>query len=358
LAEAVDLPDAEQMARLIESPISPFRDEAFVYEGDRRWVGPSDIENGDPEYFDTNFQGSFAYRSDGAFFQDVLSRKISPSAGLLVRETGAILNGKTDTLLFVPDRNAGNPTSANVARPYVLAAVVGSPLRINFISTFLNPKGLVFTNYKCHGYEHINSHRCLHIEFNTVPNAVGDTAPRTHYWIDLERGAHPLRVEYRRQGRLVSRANIELQEIETAEDKSLWFPIDGTVEKFALNGQWFDNPILRDRIHVVATSLRINSGLKDSVFSIGSSGGVADTSSLRRLREEFFRQPPPPKFRTDVKGVQERLERDLAKANAQAKMLDASRPEGPDWLMISQLGLGIAALSILITALYLKWKLR
>jgi hypothetical protein len=100
-------------------------------------------------------------------------------------------------------------------------------------------------------------------------------------------------VEHHSGGLLISRVNVELEQVEDAEGERVWFPMRGTFEMFSLNGVISTTPLIVTTISVEPASLRINQGLPDSVFQIDSRGGVPETSGLKSLREAFRKATPP-----------------------------------------------------------------
>lgn len=350
--------DAGQFTRAISGLMSPTKDEAFVFEGSWEYVGPREAIKHDPEEMSGTFQGSYAGRSDGALFVDLYSRA-RPGGAPLVRDTAAILGDRTDRLRQVPDQKAGTPQRLTKAAPRALLTA-GSPLRLVYTWQFRNADAGTFPNFKQHGNESIDGHPCLHVECDTFPGwNRGEPKPRTHYWIDLQRGGHPLRVEYREGGSVVSRASIELAEVEDDGGVRLQYPRRCVFESFKDNNRQYDRPISRETIAIVPASLRLNQGLPDSVFSLNSKGGVTDTSGLAGMRVEFANPPPRPRQRTDYKSVQERLDKDMAKADEQAKRLEASGSvEANDWYSWLPPLLGVGGAAIVSIAGFLAWRRR
>ena len=70
--------------------------------------------------------------------------------------------------------------------------------------------------------------------------------------------------------------------------------------------------MFRTEFKVVKDSIRVNRGLKNSELSMASRGGVTDRSGLDVVKSAFANQSKPSRPRTELQGVQDRLDRDLA----------------------------------------------
>jgi hypothetical protein len=222
---------------------------------------------------------------------------------------------------------------------------------------FQDPKDLSMLHFESHGFERVQGRNCLHVEVDTVRGLPPPRTLRSHYWIDMERGGHPIQVEYHQDGQLNSRATIELESVQAEDGASVWFPLRGTFESFTLDDRTSGQPFFRQTIQVVPSSLRLNQGLPDTVFALNSKGGVTDTSSLSQARDDFLHPPPAPRFRTDHRGVQERLDSQLAEADRQSRRLDASDVrEGWPWDRIVQVGLATFGILILGVAAFRRLK--
>jgi hypothetical protein len=315
--------DSDQFMRLMSGALAPLKDEAFIYEGEARFVGPREMFKGDPDVPLSSYQGSFAARSDGSVFIDTYRRNADPF-GPLQRETGYVFGDHTERFRRMPDSKEAKPDYHARRVPRALLST-GSPLRLTYTWAFRDSDAAQFAHLKSHGMEKIDGQECLHIECDGFPGLKPDSPMRSHYWVDIGRGGHMTRVEHRNVGDLISRATISLARVESEEGKTLWYPTKCRFEAFNYNGQQSDKAFVEETVLVVPSSIRLNSGLPDSVFSLSSSGGVADTSGLALLRDEFRHPRPTPRERTDIKSVEAQLEKDLAAAERQARALDASR---------------------------------
>ncbi len=358
--------DAAQFTRLIAAAMADIRDAAFVFEGESKFVGPREAVKGDIAELTTTYQGSFAARSDGSVFVDSYRRRTIKGVPLLTRDTGSVFQDRTERLIRDPDQKSAQPQKHSRAAPRSLIAP-GSPLRMVYSWQFRNADPSEFPDFEALGTEAIEGRRCLHVAFNTYASAKTLPIPRSHYWFDLDRNGHPIKVEYREGDRLVSRATIKLSQVDAEDGSRPWYPVRGLFESFKMTSRGAEGPVTREAdqpftreiVDVVTSSLRLNAGLPDEVFSIASNGGATDTSGLKALRSEFLNPVPRPKERTDFKSVQERLDRDLEQAEGQAKRLDASRmDEGLPWGQWSLFLMVGSGLLITTLAGFLMWRRR
>jgi hypothetical protein len=333
------------------------RDCAFVYEGDHRYVGPADepgMRKGVPS---TQFQGSCAFRADGAVFVDCYAR----FGEQFSRSTHAILGDATSSIERIPDQRKAKVQTTSHAFPHGLVRT-GSPLRLVYNWYLVANTDLGALDYRCHGFERRNGYQTLHIEVNGLPELPASVVGRAHYWFDLERDGHVVRMEIKKNDRLATLVQIELEQVKDASEKWIWFPVRSTIETFAYGPttqsiRFSDSPFFRETITIVPSSLRINQNLPDSVFQIDSKGGVTDTSDLARVKEEFLHPPPKPKLRTDVRSVQQRLDDQLAEADKNAARLDASIDrERVNWLPWAQGALAIVGFAILAVVGIRRWR--
>jgi hypothetical protein len=294
-------------------------------------------------------------RADGALFLDVY-RRGGELDSPLVREIAAILHDRTERIRLLPDQKNTRSRISNRAAPGSLLTL-GSALRIVYTWLFQSMTDLESRNFKDLGAESIDGRHCVRIEFDAVVGAPPDQAIRSRYWVDLERGGHPLRVEHRREDRLLSRIQIRLANCDADDRPKVWFPIEGWMESFAFNDQYSTSALFKETITIVPSSLRINQNLPDSVFQIDSNGGVTDTTNLARVKDEFLHPPPKPKLRTDLRSVQQRLDDQLAEADKNAARLDASiNRERVNWLPWAQAALAIFGFAILTIVGVRRWR--
>ncbi len=350
--------DADGFLQVMGEASSRLRDFAFVFKGDHIYVGPPEDLKGDPENLIMRFQGQCAWRPDGALFLETYQRIGDTAMQPMSKDRVVILGDRTERLTrqsnMLDAKPEVNVTPRATPGSFTLA---NSPLRIFTTWYFLNARRPKLLNFRDLGTEEIEGRPCLHIQYDELPFAIEGGVPRKHFWIDLERGGHSVRIEKRKADRLMDRTTIELAEVEGVDKERHWFPTRGVVESYNLDGRYYDKPVLINRIEVVPSSLRINQGLGDEVFGIESKRDVTDTSSLANVREEFLNPPPMPEVKTDFESVQRQLDEQLAKKDATSKRLEAE-PEvgggaGLGWVASSLATVGVL---LLCGALYGWWR--
>jgi hypothetical protein len=353
--------DQAQFFRTISGLMSPIEDCAFIYEGEHRYVGPADHIVA--KLAQTNsFQGSAAFRSDGAAFLDKYTRMIRKTNTELRRDTLALLGDLTEKIARAPDQKKIKPQVTILKRAEPLSFwISGSPFQMLYLwypRAFGDHPQLGF---QFRGYERLNGSRTAQIDANWLPGASEKINGHTYRWFDLERGGHLVKVESIREGRLISRTLIELRQVADERGANLWFPMKSNQEFYAFATERevtaTDAPMYRESIIIVPSSLVINSGLKDDVFKIDSTGGVADTTGLAKLRDEFLHPPPEPKRRTDIKSVQARLDQQLKEADKQSARLVASIDrEQVNWLPWAQAAFAGVGVIILAAVGIRRWR--
>jgi hypothetical protein len=126
---------------------------------------------------------------------------------------------------------------------------------------------------------------------------------------------------------------VQLTRVKIGAGKEIWFPVRAEFDSFLFDVTVQASPVLHESYRVVQGTLVFNQGLPDGRFSLGSKGGTAQASALKKATEEYKPtvKPDAPRSRTDAAGVQEDQERRLAEAERQAAQLDASPPSRQSW---------------------------
>jgi len=338
--------DADQFARLIQGLHSEIRDVSLVYEG-RIEYPMARTKNQGPQY-----QAVYALRSDGAILYDVYLRSNDPNQPF-THDTHALLGNKMTSLGRVPDLPSGDPVEKR-ASPGRLDKP-GSIQRILFLGYFGNP--YFRTNgYEFEGWETVDNHRCLRVRFGAGTETMDETG--TRFWIDMERGGHPLKAEWHDRGHLTMRTDgIRLKSYPAPGGETLWLPVVGLTSTFATTDGYSNSPNCKETYEVVEGSVRLNADLPDKQFAVDWNGGMPDSDALKRIRHEYESIPP---FRTDPAGVKANLNRRLALADSQAQQLEASSTarEPWDWSPAIRIMLAVLGVALVIVVGVYKWRSR
>jgi len=87
--------------------------------------------------------------------------------------------------------------------------------------------------YDCLGWEEVDGVSCLKVKFANGPRTNGRPGEEMLYWLDMNRGGNPLRLDYSNQGRLWARTDgIKLAQISSRDDEAFWFPVAGVFSSF------------------------------------------------------------------------------------------------------------------------------
>jgi hypothetical protein len=218
--------------------------------------------------------------------------------------------------------------------------------------------GMVFENL---GWEDVGGRRCFKVKLGSLPGSKTTTVHKI-FWIDLERGGHPLKVEAYHEGKLLHRVDgIELAQVPDVKGKKTWFPVKGEINVYgSLRGEYHDYPIARETYGVVLGSLQINLDLPDSAFVVHTKPRteLANAAGLKQANPVEAKPPTVERPKTDPASVKARLDAALAEADRQAAEVKASSPAREAWssVTIAQIVIGLAGIAMVGTALV--WKRR
>jgi hypothetical protein len=166
------------------------------------------------------------------------------------------------------------------------------PGRILFLSHFRNHSAQIRQSFSFEGWEVIDGHNCLRMSYEIIHGLPADRCVRQRFWIDLERGAHPLRMELSRGGKVQSRlAEIELARFSMGQSAFVWLPIRGVqthhvvLDSKPLPNQPRSLKLIPEPASVEETSFEsvaVNGGLSDEQKSVLFERGT-------HVRDEFLR---------------------------------------------------------------------
>lgn len=324
--------DAEAFERLMAETSAGVDDVSFVFEGMLTLIPKGEtietIERWAPTARVSHHQGGYTFRSDGA------TRLDSYIATTRKGETGTnhtlsvILDRKQHDVWQAPGdkenptERSGGPGTLN--RP-------SSPERINYYWYFKTMVDARWRGYEFLGWENVDGRRCLKVQFDEIWGMNDHSPDRrvVRFWIDLERGGHPLRVEFRDvKGVRMRAVGIELASFADAEGKPRWLPVRGRFESLGFPGMetYGETPYCHEDYQVVAGTARFNQKPPDAFFKVDWKGPLVETPKLVETRDAFKKAAP----RYDRVGIQTRLAKTLADADEDSARLDAS-PQTWGW---------------------------
>lgn len=350
---------------MLERLHSPFKDLQFVCEGETRWV----VDTGDmyreaPDSLSGRFQGTFAYRQDGAVIWDVYAKPFDTRAEFR-HDTYAQLGGRSSKVFRTPDRRSlREPVQEGSGSPGILGAPI-SP-QLFFYLGYWRSRGYSSGRLQVDSVEwdETDGNSTLHLKIDETPQSIPKgrslAKVRSEYWLDMKRGGHVLLHERYRDSRLIARTHrVLLQDFKSPGGQKLWLPVHAEFETFWWLKGFSDTPLFREIYDVVLGSVVLNAGLSDERFSVRATERNASSPLLRGIRSQFDATPPrpqPPRQRTDPAGIEDYQAKRLAAAEAQARQLDASPRARPAWdtAVLLQGGLALVGSAALISAVLLK----
>lgn len=351
-AEGPDVGPAE-FARLMEGLHGDFRDVSFVFEGWFRGLPPGrsvaeDMKAGhEPLGGEMTYQGGYSIRSDGAIRLDCYVDHINDNKvhkSFSSRKLEVLLRDKLSQVDQFPDQRNEQPMVGE-GNGGVLNHP-GSPERIHYSWFFQTFKDPAAWRYEFLGWEDVGGHRCLKFQIDEtlgLPERMVNR-PTIRFWIDLERGGHPLRIDFRRDEKVRMRtADIELERIPGPDGRPRWFPVRGVTYVFPFPGRnYVDRVVGYETYSVVDGTVRFNQNLPDAFFTLDWKGALPENEPLA-ARRKGFRKPPR---RHDPEGIKQRLKEELAEADQQSKHLEASSVAREPWSGTAIWQAGFAALGV------------
>ncbi|MFO0907225.1 MAG: hypothetical protein U0794_02490 [Isosphaeraceae bacterium] len=351
--------NASQFRALLETTYEPISDVSFLYEGDVTFTGdPGLLKNMKPEDAAARFQFQFAYRRGGDLLIEGYDEFFGSRAGVNYRKI-ALRGHKLETVRVAtddPSRRVPVETTQGGVE-----SLGGQRLPCFFfvpqLDSIRSPEEL---DYEFHGWEDVDNRRVLVVSLDKSPRRLNPGTTRRKFWIDVERGGHPLRVDViDPRGAVVERFDqIRLKEFEVGPNQNIWMPVSGQVAGFAWNAKTYDSPVVTTTCSLVMGSLKANQKLGDRVFSASSPTRLPQTPALKRLQGRLHQQARTERPKTDPASVAADLDRRLTEANRQSDELMASAPSR-GWdrpTLLLQTGAG--ALGLTCLALAILWSRR
>jgi hypothetical protein len=340
--------DRQQLLRILNATWAEVRDVEFLYEGSIRALGRDEQGPGD---FDDDFQGIFAFRHDNAAslytFVWPADRK-KP----MVLKVSNLFKGRYGRRSRLPDSRP-SPSSPDRVQKGVVASLLGPHSPLNF---FLMPLLIELlrdesTPFESLGWEDVGGHRCLKVRLG--PPGIYEKI----YWLDIERGGHPLKYEVLLRSNLrMRRLDIELTRFRLADGKPCWLPVQGKTHSYVKSGGLSKTPVFEEIYHIIRGTVHINRGLSDSRFSLDWSPKPGTEGPAKAIIE--FNHPPASARRPQ--SAQERLDRVIAEASRQTEHLEASAPSRESWIRRNPATVALVVVGIVAFGFagYLKWRSR
>lgn len=328
----------EDLVKLVQAQIAPLKDVGFVYEGKVQWIGPKSLLGTDLEGFGREFQGTYLYRNDRSALLDVFNKDLHAGSEIL-RSKQSLLGGRMESVRNALDERTTPDKSRGVK--------IGTGSMESFTSE-ISPHLFFWTwwlsllhdlqkwGYEFQGWEDVDGRSCLRFQLNRVFGPERSQLEFKRYWIDMERNATILKVEFFQKGKFSSRIDqVKVMRVATGGNESFWLAVGARSQGFVWNGQSYSEPVQETLMYVVNGSILVNSGLPDAIFTVSRNAGLPTSGELQKLRmaasnlplaKEFEANPPLSRPKTDPASVRESIETRLAEADKQAEQLQASSP--------------------------------
>jgi hypothetical protein len=359
IAYADPIADPESYVRELHKDI---RDIRFEYSG-----SSSDIVRSTMQLTQTHsFSGSLIYRNDRSLKLDSIDHITVPETGQKYRNR-IIMSYFGDVERQYNEQ--GGPGGLKIGEKGMSPALdyTGSATTL-----FSLPEMQLTAKYPKksmihEGTQEIDGHPCEIVSFLLGPgydqNVVTDKLIVIRYFLDMKRGAMPIRFENWRNGEMTERTiDIVLEKFEAEDKKSIWLPISARHEflTVASDREQFPDrklgtPFSVETFEIRKESIRINSGIKDDRFVLRYPDGAMITEKSvesRRNARNKATQPPP----IDRKVAQDQLEAKLKEGEETRSEIIATstaRRDGSNLWTFAFSGLGVVSI---LTVLLLKFR--
>ncbi len=348
--------NAEQFDQVIKELHSKVKDITFYFEGTSDFIGPKEALKPGHRPFHEAFQGTYSHRNDGATWLDVYHYYEDASTAYH-HDTRVSYKGVEQSLSRVPDFGK-SPTKPKIGFGYPgCLNDEDSPEGMIYYWLFQDTKNYTKFGFENLGWEDIDGHKCLKIQLNIVPGSRNGGEPYHRYWIDMERGGHPVMIERYENNTFVYRTKVELARVDSPSTGPIWLPRSAELLSYFWEGKSYSFPVVKTTYVRVNGSSVMNQGLQDDYFSVDhtiAGAAVATNSAIRQGFEEAQRRPL---LRVDPAGVKAKLDEALASANRQAEELSASNAGGVvDSSLLLQGACTMVGIIGLVAAFYLKRK--
>jgi hypothetical protein len=214
----------------------------------------------------------------------------------------------------------------------------------------------IFRAYRKHGlhrlvfqkWENIDGHDCLVAVLEEDAAAgIPPSSFVTTFWIDMERGGHPIRVDNHDKQQLRSRTMIQLDAFEDSTGKRHYLPVSATEDSYLTLKGYSREPGARDQYKTVMESVVVNGPVGPERFRLGGARDQAHPG-LAAIETKLTEQSiaVEPLFRMDRGSIEKRLNEAVRKAEEGNQVVRVSQPPPPGgWLEILRWAMiGIAIL--------------
>jgi len=347
--------DAPDIAGILDSLYEPIQDVTFEFEGAFTIAGPDEPGGSNSpsvKPYD-EFSGSFSFRRDGATKQESFHRQYPAHAKkgqpVISEIRMSTLKGKT---IRYDEMGGTGSAETDVERfiDYFDFGSAGRLFLVRYLKAFARyPKKRVIHE----GTADVDGHSCEVFSFvwgKDFEKPITDASGVERFYLDFQRGGHPIKVEICTGSRIEARiVGIKLESFQDREGHAVWLPVYGRYEAGDRVG---DPPTNTEIISVMRGSVRINAGLSDEHFRLRFKDGtpIKDGVTHKVVRSGKDVSEPP----VNLAQAQEQLRRQIQEAEAQGKELRAnSLARGGGWTNVTWLPWTVALLMTIVLCVML-----
>jgi hypothetical protein len=356
--------DRRQIADLLRQLRAPVRDYECLYEGQETRFKEPDLTGlpdmirkataRDPSFHAgaaTTYQGSYACRADSSVHIDVSIKGTPPKP--LRREVLCLFRAKGSKRVIIPDE--GGVTTPDVAQSAgtIFVKKTFSLLRVDMFPYLLECVLIEQLGCVSPGWEDIDGHRCLVIDFPRMDDKKERRVWGERYWVDVARGGCVLKYEWDEEGAVTARLTEVMLSQELARDGELvWIPIAGRLLFYRAGFRAMSKAQSEQTYNVLHGTLKINTGLSDQRFDLNY--GVDDRT---RASAAVVNKTKVPKRRDLPADSESSLKRAVKDSDDPSKRLVATPASAESWIsrnLMSALLLAGGGVVLLVSSILIR----
>ena len=334
--------DATAFLNVIDQLYSPIRELEFQYD--------STVRPAHHKFTGKPFEitGSYRYSREGGYRLDYTVSEIGrPDVAVSTASQGGIQKTRTT--------QAGNPSHATVSghMPGELQSP-GQPGRLIYLTFVRDYAAQIHGSFQSFGKEEVNGHECLKVAFDQF-QGVTQT-----FWIDLQRGEHPLKWEFTRGGKVHIRVkDVELARFKAGSDTEVWIPIKALATGHLMRVspppaplQLFSEPVVVEVIAIRPETVKVNQILAANAMDVQfEKGGFVKDYTKGTVSIHGGPESLPTKLNDlSPQSAQEIVDQGIEEAETQVRGLQAGSPSRDPWAgariwIVPMIALAVVALA-------------
>lgn len=313
--------DQNQFHEIMRKLHRDWTDVTVIFEGETKRINPEEQTKANLNF---SFQGEFSANLKGEWYQETFVKPLFGDRE--VRAVEAVSEEKGYQAAAAPTPGSKSRRVSSERYPLGIMRAEFSPAQYLCPFLFIRLKSINDYAYEFLGWEDVDGVRCLKVMIDTAPRNTSPLHAIRHYWLDLGRGGHALRIRVLRGGKLSQEIDgIVLHEFKTDQGPR-WFPVQARISDYFRDGKSEPLPFAVELNSAVRDTVSLNKGLPESTFDVWArlnSPGHPRVNGLRSIVDQKYlkRYAKSAKDHPKNEGVEAHLE----KAEAQRGELDASK---------------------------------